>query len=140
MGRGFLVEQAGAMPTKHSHADAVRLAGALYGKILNRNADKAGFDYVLYSLQEGKQSVQQHALEMIASDEFNNKFVRGRDPKAVAILLNRILMGLTLEGARIATEAEDFTRLGLKKYVKRITMSKEFRRKYNEDQIPGIGH
>lgn len=128
------------MATRHSHEHAVRLAGDLYGKILNRNADKGGFEYVLDSLQAGRKSVRQHALEMVLSDEFKNQFLRGRNEASAVMLLNRVLLGRTLTRDRVHVDAIEYRQVGLDAYAERLTRSDEFRKNYGDDRVPGLGH
>lgn len=128
------------MATRHPHDSAVRLAGELYGKILNRNADKGGFDYVLDSLQQGKRSVRQHAIDMVSSAEFDTKFVQGRSERDVVMLINRVLPGRIVDEARLEGELDAYDRLGIRQYAERLTQSSEYRRAYGDDRVPGIGH
>lgn len=128
------------MPRKHSHPAAMKLAGDLYGKILNRNADKGGFEYVLDSLQHGKKSVRQHALEMVHSDEFANKFVRGREHRSVVLLLNKVLLGRRLDDRLTDVETQYYRNTGLKAYAEDLIQSPDYWGAYGEDNVPGAGH
>ena len=51
------------MPKQYSHADAARLAGEVFGKVLDREADPAGYDYVLDCLEGGKKTLRQIARD-----------------------------------------------------------------------------
>lgn len=128
------------MPTRHPHEAAARLAGELYGRILNRNADRDGYDYVLDSLREGKKSVRQHALEMIASAEFTNQFVNGGGPQSAARVLNKVLLGRDLGEPLLKFEAEKYVRIGRERYAEQLTQSEEYRRLCGEDRVPWHGH
>jgi hypothetical protein len=128
------------MATRHPHPAAVRLAGELYGRILNRNSDEAGFAYILDSLKEGKKSVRQHALELIESDEFRTSFVANSNGRAVVEVLHRILLGRPIAEPGVAAELQAYARLGLKGYAERLTKSGDYAARYGEDGVPGIGH
>jgi hypothetical protein len=95
---------------------------------------------VVDCLTDGKKSVRDLALEMIASEEFSIKFVRGRDADQTVALLNRILLGGKLEAAALKLEREKFATLGQEKYVEQLTGSKEYRQYFDEDRVPSIGN
>ena len=128
------------MAIRHPYPTAVKLTGDLYRYVLERVSDKGGFEYVVDCLTDGKKSVRDLALEMIASEEFGTKFVRGRDADQVVALLNRILLGAKLEGAALKLEREKFATLGQEKYVEQLTRSTAFRQYFDEDRVPGTGN
>ena len=128
------------MAKRFVHKDAARLAGEVFGKILDRQADRSGYDYVLDCLESGKKSVQQIVLEFIESDEFIDKFACGNAAQA-ASLLNKLLLGRPLEDDTETQMAKrDLIRLGLRQYAEKIVNSPEYKRSAGSDSVPGSGH
>lgn len=125
---------------RHSYDDAARLAGELYGKILNRDADKAGFEHVLDSLQNGKKSVRLHAVEMIASAEFHLNFVRGKDNRSVVIVLYKILLARAPLAEDLAQQVLVLRELGLRRYADELSTGDEYYDAWGDDRVPGNGH
>jgi hypothetical protein len=129
------------MPKRYPHRDAARLAGEVFGKILDRQADPGGYEYVLDCLESGKKSVQQIVLEFIASDEFIDKFAADDSPDHTANLLNKLLLGRALNGdGELLTAKRQFIRLGLRQYAEQIAYSPEYMRNVGTDTVPGSGH
>src|ERR1700722_437187 len=115
------------MAKRYPHKDAARLAGELFGKILDRQADKSGYDYVLDCLESGKKSVQQIVLEFMASDEFIDKFAVSSNAAHTASLVNKLLLGRPLvDDTEIQRAKRQFIRLGLRQYAEQITNSPEY--------------
>ena len=129
------------MAKRYPHKDATRLAGEVFGKILDRQADKSGYDYVLDCLESGKKSVQQIVLEFIASDEFIDKFAGSSNAAHTANLVNRLLLGRPLaDDTEIQAAKRQFIRLGLRQYAEQIASSPEYMRTTGTDAVPGTGH
>jgi hypothetical protein len=125
---------------QHPQDSASRLAGDLYAKILNREADQEGYDYVLRSLHEGRKSVRDHALDMIDSEEFAQRFLHRNDPQQTARLLNRLLLGRTLDDRSLALEAARCMIMGRRAYAELLTETVDYRRSFGDDQSPKYGH
>jgi hypothetical protein len=117
------------MAKRYPHKDAARLAGEVFGRILDRQADRDGYEYVLDCLESGKKSVQQIVLEFIASDEFIDKFAASGDAAHT--------VGLVIE---MRAARRQFIRLGLRQYAEQITNSPEYMRRVGTDSVPGSGH
>ncbi|HEY5048948.1 MAG TPA: DUF4214 domain-containing protein [Rhizomicrobium sp.] len=125
---------------RHPHRDAARLAGELYGKILNRDADPGGYRYVLYCLESGSKSVQQLVLDFIASDEFIDSFA-SREPAHTASLVNKLLLGESRQSdTEMQMACRRFVRLGLQQYAEEIVLSQEYQQTTGPDGVPGMGH
>ena len=127
------------MPKKHPHTAASQLAGNLFGKILNRDADREGYAYVLDSLETGRSSVRQHVVEMLSSDEFIDKFLKGAPTSAVRTL-NKVLLGVQPDAPRLEREARKFIRMGLRSYADELLNSAAYRNTVGEDSVPPFGH
>jgi hypothetical protein len=129
------------MPKRYPHGDAARLAGEVFGKILDRQADRDGYQYVLDCLESGKKSVQQIVLEFIASDEFIDKFVASDNAGQTANLVNKLLLGRPLNNdAEMQRAKRQFIRMGLRQYAEQIAYSPEYMRSAGTDTVPGAGH
>jgi hypothetical protein len=126
------------MAKQHTDGRADLLARDLYSRFLNRRPDPDGHRYVAESLREGRKSVRQHVLEIVASEEFHTKFVRNRSRENVVQHLHQVLLGQKVtDPYRLARQAVDFTLLDLPSYVERLTHSSDYRRLYGEDSLPG---
>lgn len=129
------------MGNRYDHAAAARLAGELFGKILNRAADRDGYAYVLDSLESGKRSVRQHVVEMVVSEEYIDKYVANSNPHGVVRTLNKVLLGRQLsDPASVRREALRLVRMGLAQYAGEIVHSPDYIRAYGEDRVPQHGH
>ena len=129
------------MAKRYPHADAARLAGEVFGKILNRQADRDGYNYVLDCLESGKKSIQQIVLEFLASDEFIDKFAAVGMPMHTANLVNKLLLGRGLHSdTELEAAKRQFVRLGLRQYAEQIANSREYKQRVGPDLVPGSGH
>jgi hypothetical protein len=129
------------MTKRYPHKDAARLAGEVFGKILDRQADRDGYQYVLDCLESGKKSVQQIVVEFIASDEFIDKFAASGSAAHAASLINKILLGRPLNSdIEMQSARRQFIRLGLRQYAEQIAYSPEYMRSVGADNVPGSGH
>jgi hypothetical protein len=129
------------MAKRYPHKDAARLAGEVFGRILDRQADRDGYAYVLDCLESGKKSVQQIVLEFIASDEFIDKFAASGSAAHTASLVNKLLLGRPLNSdTEIQYAKRHLIRLGLRQYAEQITNSAEYMKSVGTDTVPGSGH
>jgi hypothetical protein len=129
------------MAKRHPHKDAARLAGEIFGKILDRQADKGGYDYILDCLESGKKSVKQIVLEFITSIEFIDKCATSGSTAYTASLVNKLLLGRPLNvDNEIQTANRELILLGLRQYAEQIVNSTEYMRSAGNDTVPGSGH
>ena len=129
------------MATQHPHEEAVVLAGLVFGKILNREADRLGYEYVLYCFESGRKSVRDIVLEFISSEEFIDRFVLGRPSEHSVELVHRLLLGRgPADEKSLKLEQRRFVRLGLRKLAERILASPEYQEETGVDEVPGWGH
>jgi hypothetical protein len=126
---------------RYKHDQAARLAGEVFGKILNREADREGYAYVLDCLEGGKKTIQQIVLEFISSDEFIDKFASSDDVAYTASLVNKLLLGRPLrDDLEFESARREFLKLGLRRYAEKLVLSQEYARKVGPDRVPGAGH
>ena len=129
------------MPKQYSHADAARLAGEVFGKVLDREADPAGYDYVLDCLEGGKKTLRQIVIEFISSDEFIERFVVDSSPGETVALLNRLLLGRDFVTTEELHEARrQLVRNGLRKYAESLAKSPEYQAQFTTNTVPAFGH
>jgi hypothetical protein len=129
------------MATQHAHEEAVVLAGLVFGKILNRQADRPGYEYVLYCFESGRKSVRDIVLEFISSEEFIDRFVLDYSPAHSVELVHKLLLGHAPADERSLKQAQRrFVRLGLRKFAERIVASPEYQEETGMDEVPEWGH
>jgi hypothetical protein len=63
-----------------AHDIAASLTGTLFGNILHRDADPAGYAYYLTELEAGRMTVCDIVEEFFVSEEFSEKFVVNQSP------------------------------------------------------------
>jgi hypothetical protein len=129
------------MAKKFSHDEASRLAGELFGMILDRDSDEGGYGHVLHCLEMGKKSMRELVFEFVTSDEFIARFLSAGNAGSAVTLVQKILVGHGPETQSELQEAQrDFIRIGLARYVKRILMSDEYELDTGPNRVPPYGH
>lgn len=128
------------MAVQHPHETAARIAGDLYGKILNRMADPDGYKYTLESLREGRKSVRELALEMIGSEEFGLRLADRDNPVQGARVLNKLLFGRVPDERLLPREAALYKTMGRAAYAEQLTRSWDYQRLFGDDRLPMYGH
>jgi hypothetical protein len=73
--------------------EAIEIAGRLYGAIFLRNADEDGFKYYCGKLLRNEMQVSQAVFEMLASDEFAERFIYNRTPTELTENLLKTFFG-----------------------------------------------
>jgi hypothetical protein len=123
------------------YAEAERLAGEIFGIILDRDADPGGYRYVLHCLESGEKSVKQLVVEFICSDEFLERFVSNRPPAHTARMLTRLMLGRDFENeAESAESTRKFLLQGIKKFVQELAASREYMKEVGSNRLPPLGH
>jgi hypothetical protein len=129
------------MAKQHVHNEAARLAGDVFGRILNRQADPGGYEYVLDCFESGRKSIQQIIFELMTSDEFVDNFMKADDPAQNAKLVRKLLLGRpNLDDAEVAEARRRIVREGLRGYVGEIINSPDYRYLVGPDRVPAFGH
>ncbi len=129
------------MAKQHVHNEAARLAGEAFGRILNRDADPSGYQYVLDCFESGKKSAQQIVFELITSDEFVDRFMSVDNPAENARLVQKLLLGRPmLDDGQVAEACRRLVRDGLLRYAGEIINSSDYRFLVGPDKVPGFGH
>lgn len=129
------------MPTQHTHAAAQILAGEVFGKILDREADAGGYAYVLDCLESGQKSLQQIVTEFMTSDEFIDRFITPASLAQAVHLVHKLLLGRSLnDNTQLQPALHAFVRLGLTATVENIVGSSDYGNLVGPDRVPGFGH
>lgn len=72
------------MAKKMSFPLASKIAGQLYGSILQRDSDREGYDWCVENLMGGTLSVRDIVRELCKSEEYREKFLMNDTPNEVA--------------------------------------------------------
>ena len=125
------------MPKKWTHAEACQIAGELYGRILGRNADKDGFDFVVDRLVTGMSSPRDLVRQMVMSDEFREKFVMNQTANELARQVLLKFSGdrnLTPEGVKSLAIA--FLERDWRVVIRDVVNGNGYMRAYSDNQVP----
>lgn len=129
-----------AIVKKYGNRDATRLAGEVFGKLLDRDADAEGYKYVLECFRNGVKSIPQIVVEFVASDEFFDRFARGRSPSEIANYVTRLLVGRSVRETDREAAEKLLIRSGLREFARRIVTSEEYLYNVGADRVPPYGH
>ena len=74
-----------------SFDEACTIAGELYGNVLARNSDDAGYKHTVNQLNSGDESVREIVRRFCTSEEFREKYIMNQTPNELAKrLLSRL--------------------------------------------------
>jgi hypothetical protein len=125
------------MAKKLTYNMACKVAGQLYGSILQRNSDPEGFDWCVENLAAGTLSVRDIVRELCKSEEFREKFLMNDSPNEIARKLRKKLLG------ELNPSAEDIkeTAVLLLEYdwrdaIDHLIDSYEYEQKHGNDVVP----
>ena len=120
-----------------SFNEACHLAGELYGNILARNSDQAGFNYTVDQLHSGRESVRDVVRRFFTSEEFREKFVMNQTPNELAQkLLSQLCRKKRLSPQEIKSAAVSLIEQDWRDVVGEIVDSTAYREAYGEDRVP----
>ena len=120
-----------------SFNEACHLAGELYGNILARNSDQAGFSYTVDQLHSGRESVRDVVRRFFTSEEFREKFVMNQTPNELAQkLLSQLCRKKRLSPQEIKSAAVSLIEQDWRDVVGEIVDSTAYREAYGEDRVP----
>jgi hypothetical protein len=125
------------MAKKLTYNMACKVAGQLYGSILQRNSDPEGFGWCVENLAAGTLSVRDIVRELCKSEEFREKFLMNDSPNEIARKLRKKLLG------ELNPSAEDIkeTAVLLLEYdwrdaIDHLIDSYEYEQKHGNDVVP----
>lgn len=127
------------MSKKYTFDNATRIAGVLYGNILGRAADKAGFDSIVEELNSGSKSVRSIVQMLMTSDEFREIFLMNNTPNEIAKQLRLYLY----KELRPKPEAIKETAIALleddwRNVIRNMIASEAYAKAFGEEKIPLI--
>lgn len=127
------------MKKKYSFDQAAEKAGLLYGSLLGRIADKAGYDFIVDQLNTGKVSVKNIVTTMLTSDEFREKFIMNNTPNETARALRiALLKELRPRADIIKDTAITLLENDWRKVVTNMINSEAYAKAFGEEKIPVI--
>jgi hypothetical protein len=125
------------MARSWSFNEACAVAGELYGNILARNSDDAGFKYTVDQLNTGRESVREIVKRFCTSEEFREKYVMNQTPNELAKrLLSRFAKNKRPEPAAIKVVAVDLVERDWRQVVEGMIDGSAYRETYGEDRVP----
>ncbi|CAL1240541.1 phycobilisome rod-core linker polypeptide [Candidatus Methylocalor cossyra] len=125
------------MAKKLSFNVATRVAGQLYGNILQRNADPAGFDWCVEVLTNGTLSVREIVKVLCKSDEYREKFLMNDTPNEIARKFRKKFFGeANPRPEDIKETALLFLEMNWRDAMDQLLDSPEYYAKYGDDGIP----
>lgn len=122
------------------HHHAARLAGEVFGRILDREADVDGYKYLVHCFESGSKSIRQIIVDFIVSDEFIVRFLTGRSSASTANLVTRLLLGRPIREQDVDPAVILLVRSGLREFARRIVNSQEYLQTVGVDRVPPFGH
>lgn len=95
---------------------ACEVAGRIFGNILCRDADKAGFDYAVHQLTNGTPPIK-ICLEIMESEEFAQKFLINQTPYNISSKITEALCGWKQSSQDAVNGAVHICRKGYKSFL-----------------------
>jgi hypothetical protein len=120
-----------------SFNEACRLAGELYGNILARNSDEAGFNYTVDQIHSGRETVRDVVRRFFTSEEFREKFVMNQTPNELAQkLLSQLCRKKRLNPQEIKSTAVSLIEQDWRDVIGEIVDGAPYSEAYGEDRVP----
>ena len=125
------------MARRWSFEEACTVAGDIYGNILARNSDDAGFKYTVARLNSGSETVREIVKRFCTSEEFREKYVMNQAPNELAKkLLLRFVKNKRPDPATIKIVAVALVERDWRQVVEEMIESQAYGEAYGEDQVP----
>jgi hypothetical protein len=125
------------MAKKLTYNMACKVAGQLYGSILQRNSDPEGFGWCVENLAAGTLSVRDIVRELCKSEEFREKFLMNDSPNEIARKLRKKLLGeLNPSAEDIKETAVLLLEYDWRDVIDHLIDSYEYEQKHGNDVVP----
>jgi phycocyanin-associated rod linker protein len=125
------------MAKKMAFNQACKVAGQLYGSILQRNADEEGFNWSVDNLTNGNLSVREMVKELCKSEEFREKFMMNETPNELAKKLRKRLLGESNpQPDDVKETAVSFLENDWRYVIDDLVESHQYGAKFGEDGVP----
>jgi len=119
------------------YEDACVIAGELYGNLLARNSDEAGYRYNVNQLVRGYETVRDIVVRFCASEEFREKYVMNQTPNELARrLLLRLTMNKRPSPDEIKVLAVAILERDWRRVIEDVIMSESYTEAYGDDRVP----
>lgn len=116
--------------------DACRIAGQLYGNLLARASDEAGFQHAVEHLTEGR-PLRRLVYEFAVSDEFREKFVMNQTANELAKrLIVRFWKNARPDPRAIKELAVDILEGDWREAISRVIEDERYTKAHGEDRVP----
>ncbi len=125
------------MPKAWPYEQACIVAGELYGNLLARNSDEAGYKFNVNQLVRGYETVRGIVVRFCASEEFREKYVMNQTPNELARrLLLRFAMNKRPSPEEIKLVAIALLERDWRRVIEEIIMGDGYAEAYGEDRVP----
>lgn len=126
------------MAKKFSFSQASRIAGQLYGAVLQRNSDQEGFDWCVENLTNGSLTVRDIVRNLCKSEEYREKFLMNDTPNEIARKFRIKFFGEAHpQPADIKSTAILFLEQHWQHAIDELLDSDAYGRRYGDDSVPG---
>lgn len=120
-----------------SYDEASRIAGDLYGRLLQRDSDPDGFAHALDGLTNGTLTARHLVQAICISEEFREKHVMNQTPNELArLILTCLLHERRPAPARIKTLAVRLVEQDWRAVIAEAIACDAYARAYGEDGVP----
>jgi hypothetical protein len=120
-----------------SFDEACTIAGELYGNVLARNSDDAGYKHTVNQLNSGNESVREIVRRFCTSEEFREKYIMNQTPNELAKrLLSRLGRDRRPDPQAIKVLAVSLVERDWRQVVEEIVNSPAYKQAYGEDGVP----
>lgn len=125
------------MAKKMTFNQACKIAGQLYGSLLQRDSDQAGFDWCVENLTNGTLSVRGLIKAICKSEEYREKFLMNEAPNEVAKKWRKKFLGeATPNKEAIKRMAVSLLESDWRVMMDALFDSEEYLAKHGEDGVP----
>jgi hypothetical protein len=125
------------MPKAWPYDEACIVAGELYGNLLARNSDEAGYKFNVNQLVRGHESVRTIVLRFCTSEEFREKYVMNQTPNELARrFLLRFAMNKRPSPEEIKALAIALLERDWRRVIEDIIMGDGYADAYGDDRVP----
>ena len=125
------------MAKKLSYNLAYKVAGQLYGSILQRDSDPEGFDWCVNNLSNGALSAREVVRELSKSEEFREKFLMNDTPNEIARKLRKKFLGEINPAPKdIKETAVMLLEYDWRDAIDQLIDSDGYNEKYGDDGVP----
>jgi hypothetical protein len=117
--------------------EAATITGLLYGNLLHRDADEAGYSHYFRMLTSYQLTLHEAIGEFLCSEEFASKFIVNQTPNELAThLLNSLFGARTVAPTEPNKVAFEIIRLGVPAVIRKLLADVRFQDQHGEFGVP----